>query len=424
MTSTPPSRLRWVLYVAVALIFATGVWWFGFHAEVPKQVSIFGSKKGRNTTPAPVRAVAAKKQDLSVHLKAIGTVVPLNIVTVRSRVEGQLMRVAFKEGEQVEKGKILAEIDPLPYQIKLTQAEGQLRQNESTLRTARSDLERFKQLNGQGLVTEQQLEAQKALVTEREGSFAADQAMVDDARRQLAYTKIEAPISGRLGLRQVDAGNLVRPNDAGGLVVITQIKPVTVSFTIPEIDLQKVIEPMRAGEVLPVEAWDRGEQILLASGSLKTVDNQIDLATGTLKLKAEFANEDEKLFPNQFVNVRMRVRTLKDAIVVPSAAVQFGSRGTYVYLVNEQSQAAVRDVVLGPSEGGVQAVVKGLEVGEKVVLEGMDRLREGRPVYAVPEDGGKMPEGAAGGGGKKGSGDPSKKGGGGEGGGKKRKQAS
>jgi membrane fusion protein, multidrug efflux system len=421
MTSTPPSRLRWFLYAAVALVFAGGVWWFGFHAEVPKRESMFGSKKGRNTTPAPVRAVAAKKQDLSVHLKAIGTVVPLNIVTVRSRVEGQLMRVAFKEGEQVEKGKILAEIDPLPYQIKLSQAEGQLRQNESTLRTARSDLERFIQLNGQGLVTQQQLEAQKALVTEREGSLAADQAMVDDARRQLAYTKIEAPISGRLGLRQVDAGNLVRPNDAGGLVVITQIKPVTVAFTIPEIDLQKVVEPMRSGEVLPVEAWDRGEQIILASGALKTVDNQIDLATGTLKLKAEFANEDEKLFPNQFVNVRMRVRTLKDVIVVPSAAVQFGSRGTYVYLVNEQSQATVRNVVLGPGEGGMQSVTSGLEVGEKVVLEGMDRLREGRVVYAVPEDGGKMPADV---GGKKGGGDGSKKGGGGEGGGKKRKQSS
>ncbi len=416
----PPSRRRWFLYAAVALVFAGGVWWFGFHAEAPKRPTSFFRSKGSNSTPAPVRAVPAKQQDLSVHLRAIGTVVPLNTVTVRSRVEGQLLRVAFEEGQQVEQGQVLAVVDPLPYQIKLSQVEGQLRQNESLLRTARSDLERFKQLNAQGLVTQQQLEAQQALVAEREASLSADQAMVDDARRQLAYTKIEAPISGRLGLRQVDAGNLVRPNDAGGLVVITQTRPVTVSFTIPEIDLQKVLVPMRAGEVLPVEAWDRGEQIVLARGVLKTVDNQIDLATGTLRLKAEFANTDEKLFPNQFVNVRMRVRTLKDAIVVPAAAVQFGSRGTYVYLVNEQSQATVRDVVLGPSESGLQAIVKGLAPGEKVVLEGMDRLREGRTVFAVPEDGVKMP--ASDPNAKKG-GDPSKKGGG-EGGGKKRKQSS
>ncbi len=421
MTPPPPSRLRWFLYAAVALMFATGVWWFGFHAEAPKRPTSMFRSKG-NSTPAPVRAVPGKTQDLSVHLRAIGTVVPLNIVTVRSRVEGQLLRVVFQEGQPIEKGQLLAEIDPLPYQIKLSQAEGQLRQNESLLRTARADLERFKQLNGQGLVTEQQLEAQKSLVVEREGSLAADQAQVDDARRQLAYTKIEAPISGRLGLRQVDAGNLVRPNDANGLVVITQTSPVTVSFTIPEIELQKVLEPLRAGEVLPVEAWDRGEQVVLAKGSLKTVDNQIELATGTLRLKAEFPNQDEKLFPNQFVNVRMRVRTLKDATVVPSAAVQFGSRGTYLYLVNAESQATVRDVVLGPSEGGVQAVTSGLKPGEIVVLEGMDRLREGRTVFVVPEDGVKMPTGDASG--KKGGGDPSKKGGGAGGEGKKRKQSS
>ena len=418
MTSSSPSRRRWFLYAAVALVFAGGVWWFGFHAEAPKRPESIFRKKG-NTMPTPVRAVVAKKQDLSVHLRAIGTVVPLNTVTVRSRVDGQLLRVAFEEGQQVEKGHVLGEIDPLPFQIKLSQAEAQKRQNESLLRTARSDLERFKQLNGQGLVTQQQLEAQQALVQEREGSLAADQAMVDDARRQLAYTKIEAPISGRLGLRQVDAGNLVRSNDVAGLVVITQTRPVTVSFTIPEIDLQKVVEPLRAGETLPVEAWDRGEQVRLASGALKTVDNQIDLATGTLRLKAEFANDDEKLFPNQFVNVRMRVRTLKDALVIPSAAVQFGSRGTYVYLVNEQSQATVRDIVLGPSEGGVQAVLKGLEPGDKVVLEGMDRLREGRSVIAVAADGEKAPADM---GAKKGGGDPSKKGGGE--GGKKRKQSS
>jgi multidrug efflux system membrane fusion protein len=264
--------------------------------------------------------------------------------------------------------------------------EAQLRQNEAQLRTVRSDLARLKQLQEKQLITQQELEAQQALVAEREAAVAADQAQVDDARRQLGYTRIEAPISGRLGLRQVDAGNLIRPGDADGLVVITQTRPIAVMFTVPEMDLQKVIDPLRAGEKLQVEAWDRSERNVLASGTLKTVDNQIDLATGTLRLKAEFPNADERLFPNQFVNVRLRVRTMRDAIVVPSAAVQYGSRGPYVFLVNEESQAEVRDIVLGPVEDDVQAVLEGLQPGERVVLEGVDRLREGRAVTMVGDE--------------------------------------
>jgi multidrug efflux system membrane fusion protein len=278
---------------------------------------------------------------------------------------------------------LLAEIDPLPYKIRLSQMEAQQRQNQAQLNTAKADLERFKKLHSQTLVTQQQLEAQQSLVAEREGAVAAEQALVDDARRQLAYTKVEAPIAGRLGLRQVDVGNLVRPGDAGGLVVITQTRPISVMLTVPENDLQKVVEPMRAGEPLTVEAWDRNDQNLLATGVLKTVDNQIDLATGTLRLKAEFANADEKLFPNQFVNVRLRVRTFKDALVVPTAAVQYGSRGTYVYLIGDEEKAKVRDVVVGPSDGATQSIAKGLEVGERVIVEGVDRLREGRVVVAV-----------------------------------------
>jgi multidrug efflux system membrane fusion protein len=333
-----------------------------------------------------VRAIPAQRQDLAVYLRAIGTVVPLNTVTVNSRVEGQLLRVAFEEGQQVEKGQLLAEIDPIPYRIRLAQMEAQLRQNEAQLRTARSDLARLKPLQEKMLITQQEIEGQQALVAEREAAVAADQAQVDDARRQLGYTRIEAPISGRLGMRQVDVGNLIRPNALEGLVVITQTQPIAVIFTVPEIDLQKVIEPLRAGETLDVQAWDRTEQTVLARGALKTVDNQIDLATGTLRLKAEFPNRDERLFPNQFVNVRMRVRTLKDAIVVPTAAVQYGSRGPYLYLVNEESQATVRDVVLGPAEGEQQAIIEGLRGGEQVVLEGVDRLREGRTVTLVGEE--------------------------------------
>ncbi|MEO7598855.1 MAG: MdtA/MuxA family multidrug efflux RND transporter periplasmic adaptor subunit [Opitutus sp.] len=383
MSDSPTSRspLRWLLYVVVAAALAAAVWYFGLRAPPAKNRYPNPAWAGNEMPPRiPVRTVAAKLQDLPVHLKAIGTVIPLNTVTVRSRVTGQLIRVVFEEGQRVERGQLLAEIDPAPYRIKLGQAEGQLKQNQARLSSARSDLVRIQELHEQNLVTTQQLEVQQALVAEREGALAADQAQVDDARLQLAYTRVEAPISGRTGLRQVDAGNLVRLGDADGLVVITQTKPITVSFTIPEVDLQSVLDPFRAGEKLPVEARDRRETTVLATGILKTIDNQIDTATGTLRLKAEFANDEERLFPNQFVNVRMRVRTLEKSIVIPTAAVQFGSRGTYVYVVDENNKAAIRDLVLGPSDGTQQAVSKGLKAGDAVVLEGLDRLREGRTV--------------------------------------------
>lgn len=398
-------------------MFAAGVWYFGIRTDPNAAGAARMSFRSRSgSTATPVRVEPVLRRDLAVHLRAIGTVTPRNTVTVRSRVEGQLLKVHFQEGQQVAAGQLLAEIDPLPYEIRLAQAEARLRQNRAQLLTAKADLERVRQLHAQTLMSQQQLEAAQALVADREGAGAADQANVDDARRQLAYTRIEAPLSGRLGLRQVDAGNLIRPGDAGGIVVITQTRPINVLFTVPEQELPKVLEPLRAGQGLPVEAWDRAEQQRLAAGLLNTVDNQIDLATGTLRLKAEFPNDDEKLFPNQFVNVRLRVRTFKDAVVVPVAAIQYGSRGTYVYLVTEDSLAAVRDVVLGPAEEGMQAVLQGLSGGERVVLEGIDRLREGRPVTIVAADGtitpppvGKGDKGGKGGKGEKA--DPGAKGG-------------
>lgn len=384
--STPKrSRSRWIIYAAVALCLTAAVWYAAFREPTKAPRYTQPDWAGKGPPPVPVRTAAAEKRDLPVHLKAIGTVTPLSTVTLRSRVDGQLLQVHFEEGQRVKQGSLLAQIDPAPYQIRVDQAEGQLRQAKARLDSARSDLERIKELHGRNLVTNQELDLQQALVSEREGAVAASQAAVNDARLELAYTRIESPINGRTGMRRVDPGNLVRQGDASGLVVITQTTPIAVSFTIPEVDLPAVVEPYRAGEKLIVEAWDRAESAILATGTLKTLDNQIDTATGTLRLKAEFENADEKLFPNQFVNVRMRVRTLKDTIVIPSAAVQFGARGTYVYIVDAKKKAALRDLVLGPVEGQVQAVTRGLEPGDAVVLEGLDRLREGRPVLISNE---------------------------------------
>lgn len=382
MSSFPRSRFRWFLYGAVVVVVGLAVWYFGFRSTPQRPRYPQPAWAGTGNPPLiPVRTIRAQQQDLPVHLKAIGTVTPLNTVTVKSRVDGQLVRIAFDEGQRVEQGQVLAEIDPEPYRILLAQAEGRLQQAAAQRDSARSDLERLSQLHQQNLVTNQQLEVQQALVSEREGAVLTAQGAVDDARRELAYTRVAAPIAGRAGIRRIDAGNLV--NDSDGLVVITQTRPITVAFTIPEVDLPAVLEPFRAGEQLTVEAWDRRETAVLATGRLTTVDNQIDLATGTLRLKAEFANDDEKLFPNQFVNVRMRVRTLEQAVVIPAAAIQFGSRGTYVYLVDADQKALVRDVVLGPSDGTQQAIVKGLAAGDQVVLEGLDRLREGRGVVVT-----------------------------------------
>ncbi|MEO7414259.1 MAG: MdtA/MuxA family multidrug efflux RND transporter periplasmic adaptor subunit [Opitutaceae bacterium] len=383
MSPTPPSssRRRWLLYALVICAIGAGTWYFAFRPAPARTRPVQPAWAGKGGPPLiPVRTVTVKSQELPVRLKAIGTVTPLNTVTVRSRVGGQLLRVLFEEGQRVEKGELLAEIDPASYRIRLAQTEGQLKQNSVQVDTAKRDLERIRTLHTQNLITEQELEVQRAMVGEREGALTSVQAQVDDARLQLQYTRIEAPISGRLGLRRVDAGNLISANDTNGLAVITQTRPISVNFTIPEVDLQSVLDPFRAGEKLVVEAWDRRETAVLATGFLKTMDNQIDVATGTLKLKAEFANEDDRLFPNQFVNVRMLVRTLKDAVVIPAAAVQFGSRGTYVYVIGKDNKAVIRDIVLGPSDAINQAVTKGLVAGEVVVLEGLDRLREGSGV--------------------------------------------
>ena len=392
-SSAPPSSRRWLIYGSVALVLALGVWYAASRgpSESARNRNRWNVRAGNQAVP--VRAEIARLEPFAVYLKSIGTVTPLNTVTVRSRVDGQLQRIAFAEGQRVERGDLLAEIDPATYRIRLAQTEGQQQQNAAQVQTARSDLQRFEQLFAQNLITRQELELQQALVASREGALAATQAQVETARLELSYTRIAAPISGRLGLRQVDPGNLIRAGDSNGLVVITQTAPISVLFTVPEADLQQVLDGLRAGDALVVEAWDRNERGLLATGSLRTVDNQINVATGTLRLRAEFANADDRLFPNQFVNMRLRVLTLPSAIVIPSAAVQFGSRGTYVYVVNERSEAKVRDVVLGPANAMLQTITSGIQAGERVVLEGIDRLRDGRLVTLIDESAPAAPAG-------------------------------
>jgi multidrug efflux system membrane fusion protein len=329
-----------------------------------------------------VRTVPARQGDLTLQVRAIGTVVPFNTVVVQSQVEGQLLRVLFREGQQVRAGDLLAEIDPEPYRIRLAQAEGAQQQNAAQLRNAELELEQYQRVIAAGTIPRQTLDRQAALVNQLRGTQQSDQAQVDTARLQLSYTRITAPISGRLGLRRVDAGNIVNPGSAEGLVSITQTQPISVLLSIPEAELLPVRTAIADGEALPVEAWDRSGRERLAVGTLRTLDNQIDTATGTLRLKAEFANQDDALFPNQFVNTVLQVGTVEDAITIPADSVQHGSSGTYVYIIAD-GKAQLREVRLGATVDGWTAVLEGLAAGEQVVLEGIDRLREGSDVVQV-----------------------------------------
>jgi multidrug efflux system membrane fusion protein len=335
--------------------------------------------------PVPVRVIEAGSSDLKVQIKAIGTVTPLNTVLVQSRVSGPLQQVFFQEGQKVEAGQLLAQIDPADYKVELAQAQGQKDQNLAQLKSAEQDLERYAKLKEQNTIAAQQMNTQQALVNQLKGAIKSNQAAIDAAELQLSYTQIKAPISGRLGLRAVDPGNLIQANSAEGLVTITQSSPIAVVFTIPETQLQQVRSAFRAGAALTVEAWDRAEQLQLSSGTLTTLDNQIDIATGTLKLKAEFANQNEELFPNQFVNVRLNVAVQSGAVTIPQDAVQYGAQGTYVYMIDGNNKAQIRQLKLGAVDNGLVAVEEGLKAGDKVVLEGLDRLRPDREVEVIQD---------------------------------------
>lgn len=375
--SSPRSLRNWLL-LAAAVAGAGTFAWFQFGSQTAPVQPDALRRMGWDA-PAVVRVEPAALGQLDVQIKSIGTVTPLNTVTVQSRVSGVLEKVVFEEGARVEQGALLAEIDPLPYRAQLEQAEGQLQQNRAKLENARADLKLYEQLWEQDSIARQQLSDQRALVQELLGTVRANQAQVDDARLQLSWTRITAPLSGRLGLRKVDQGNLVTGSEAEGLVSITQTQPIAVNFTVPEVDVPALRDARRGDAPLKVEVLDRGEQRVLATGELTTLDNQIDTSTGTLRVRAQFANEDEALFPNQFVNVHLRLKTLESVVTIPGDAVQFGTERNYVYVVQD-NKAYVRNVVLGAAADGRVAVTEGLEPGELVVLEGLDRLRDGKQV--------------------------------------------
>jgi multidrug efflux system membrane fusion protein len=374
--------------VLVAALAVAGYYYWEWRMA-PSPMAAAGATKGGlrgpggAAAPTPVVALPATQGDIDVIVNGLGTVTPLRTVAVKTRVDGELVRVLFEEGQLVKEGQLLAEIDPRPFQVQLQQAEGQLARDRALLENARLDLERYNTLFQQDSIAKQQVDTQASLVRQYEGAVRMDASQVDNARLQLAYARITAPVSGRLGLRQVDPGNIVHAGDQNGIVVITQLQPISVLFTVPQDLLPAVMKRLQSNDAIGVEAWDREQKTKLASGTLASADNQVDPQTGTVKLKARFDNSDRGLFPQQFVNVRMKLDTLHDTIIVPSPAVQRGSQGMFVYVVQPDNTVAIRNVKLGPLDGQRQAIAEGLKPGELVVTDGTDRLRPGSQVQVA-----------------------------------------
>ena len=375
-----------LIVVCLAIVAGAAYWVYRDYWSPDAPASQLPAKKaGRPGAmgaggPTPVVGAPATIGSVDIVMNGIGTATPLRTVTVRSRVDGELLRVIFQEGQVVKEGDLLAEIDPRGFQVALEQAQGQLARDRALLENAKLDLERYQTLFKQDSIARQQVDTQVSLVRQYEGAVRVDRSQIENAKLQLSYTKITAPVSGRLGLRMVDPGNIVRSGDTSGIVVITQLQPVAVLFTVPQDSVPMVMRRLTSGEQIPVEAWDREQKTKLADGALVSADNQVDPATGTVKLKAQFPNDDRALFPNQFVNVRMKLDRLSDVVVIPSAAVQRGAQGLFVYVVRADNTVAQRVVKLGPTEGLRVAVSDGLAANEVVVVDGMDRLRPGAQV--------------------------------------------
>jgi multidrug efflux system membrane fusion protein len=373
-------RLGLLLLVAGA---AAAAWWVYGRQPTPPP-----ARQNAFTGVMPVVATPAVTGDIDITLNGLGTVTSLATVAVKSQISGQLVRVAYQEGQMINKGDLVAEIDSRPYELALAQAQGALERDQALLQAAELDLKRYQDLAKTNAIPRQQLDTQVSLVAQDKGLVISDKAQIDTQKLNIAYCHIVSPVTGRAGLRLVDPGNYVTANDASGIVVITQLQPISVIFTVAEDNLPQIVKRLRAGATLPVTAFDRSGATKLATGTLKTLDNQIDTTTGTLKLRAEFANEDDSLFPNQFVNVRLLIDTLHDATVVPTSAIQRGAPGTFVYLVSADNTVAVRPVTLGPASAERVAIQAGLAPGDRVVVDGADKLRNGARVVVRGTDGG------------------------------------
>jgi len=382
---------RWLMPLVVVIAVVAALWYW--HAQKPDAAAgqqatdqprkAGGGRTGMRAPLAPVQAATAVREAVPRYLSGLGTVTAANTVTVRSRVDGQLMALHFQEGQQVKAGDLLAEIDPSQFKVALAQAEGQLAKDKATLANARRDLARYQQLSKTNLVSRQELDAQQALVNETLGTIKADEAAVASAQLQLNWSRITAPTEGRVGLKQVDIGNQISSGDTTGIVVITQTHPIDLVFTLPESDIATVMQAQKAGKGLVVEAWDRTNKQKLSEGSLLSLDNQIDTTTGTIKLKARFNNQDDALFPNQFVNARMLVATEENAVVIPTAALQMGNEGNFVWVLNSDNKVSKHLVKTGIQDSQTVVISAGLSAGDRVVTDGIDRLTEGAKVEVV-----------------------------------------
>jgi membrane fusion protein, multidrug efflux system len=383
---THRSKLVWLL---IPVLLAAAIWGYAYWSKADASVKpAAGGKKGdgKGADTFQVVATKARRGNIGVYFNGLGAVTPIYTVTVKSRVDGQLMEIHYREGDTVHQGDLLIQIDPRPFQVQLTEAEGQLAKDQAALANARIDLTRYQTLLTQNAIPEQQVATQKALVTQDEGMVKSDEGQVDSAKLNLVYCRITAPITGRIGLRLVDPGNIVHASDPNGLLVITQIEPISVLFTVAEDQLPVVLQKMRTAK-LQVDAYDRDMKQKLAQGTLTTVDNQIDQTTGTVRLRATFDNKDDSLFPNQFVNARLLVQEKRGVILLPSAAIQRSANATFVYLIQPDSTVTVRNITEGTTEGDVSEITSGLNDGDAVVMTGADKLEEGSKVNAqFPQD--------------------------------------
>src|ERR1700722_18668832 len=402
--SPPPRRHRLMWIIIIVILIVAGVLAWRHFANHGTASGASGAQHARGqgggrrggaglaNQPQPVHVATATQGEMPVTIDSLGTVTPLASVIVKTQLNGTLQDVAFQEGQMVKKGDVLAQVDPRPYEISPRNAQGTLAKDQALLQTARLDLKRYQTLLAQDSIASQQVDTQASLVQQYIGTVKSDQANIDTYKLDLIYARITAPVSGRVGLRQVDPGNYVTPSLTNGIVVITQLQPISVIFTVSEDSLPQIMKQVQTGAKLSVTAYDRSNTTSLAGGTLETLDNQIDTTTGTLKLRAMFNNEDNLLFPNQFVNARLLVNTIHDAVIVPTSAVLNGSMGQFVYVVKDDRTVTVRPVKIGPVDGERTSIASGLQPGERVVIDGSDRLKEGAKI-TIPAD---RPRGASG----------------------------